>query len=125
MADKNTLSLLKTTSDFSQFSDTSSIGDTRQLVEEKDDGQPKSGIYTASFNFINSIIGSGIIGIVKTFSKFFMCIEDTDSINLHHANFQSDVCDSPMSSINIKDLRELILFIFLYDPFLEFATILD
>ncbi|XP_050418554.1 putative sodium-coupled neutral amino acid transporter 11 isoform X1 [Patella vulgata] len=52
-----------TTSDFSQFSDTSSIGDTRQLVEEKDDGRPRSGMYVTSFNFINSIIGSGVIGV--------------------------------------------------------------
>ncbi|XP_067648813.1 putative sodium-coupled neutral amino acid transporter 11 [Haliotis asinina] len=47
----------------SDFSETSSVSDTRQLVEEKDDGKPRSNIPMTSFNFINSIIGSGIIGM--------------------------------------------------------------
>ncbi|XP_033761730.1 putative sodium-coupled neutral amino acid transporter 11 isoform X2 [Pecten maximus] len=47
----------------SDFSETSSMGDTRQLVEEKDDGRLRSNIPMTSFNFINSIIGSGVIGI--------------------------------------------------------------
>ncbi|KAH9496903.1 hypothetical protein Btru_010116 [Bulinus truncatus] len=45
----------------SDFSDTSSVSDTRGLMEEKDDGKPRSSIPMTSFNFINSIIGSGII----------------------------------------------------------------
>ncbi|XP_041365404.1 putative sodium-coupled neutral amino acid transporter 11 [Gigantopelta aegis] len=47
----------------SDFSETSSISDTRHLVEDKDDGKPRSNMPMTSFNFINSIIGSGIIGI--------------------------------------------------------------
>ncbi|KAK0057372.1 putative sodium-coupled neutral amino acid transporter 11 isoform X1 [Biomphalaria glabrata] len=47
----------------SDFSDTSSVSDTRGLMEEKDDGKPRSSIPMTSFNFINSIIGSGIIGM--------------------------------------------------------------
>ncbi|BFZ00986.1 hypothetical protein BsWGS_04025 [Bradybaena similaris] len=47
----------------SDFSDTSSVSDTRGLVEEKDDGKSRSSIPMTSFNFINSIIGSGIIGM--------------------------------------------------------------
>ncbi|XP_076461136.1 putative sodium-coupled neutral amino acid transporter 11 isoform X2 [Babylonia areolata] len=51
----------KTTSDFSE---TSSVSDMRQLVEEKGgDGKQRTSIPMTSFNFINSIIGSGIIGI--------------------------------------------------------------
>ncbi|KAJ8313756.1 hypothetical protein KUTeg_008317 [Tegillarca granosa] len=49
----------------SDFSETSSVGDTRQLVEDKskeNDGS-RSNIPMTSFNFINSIIGSGIIGM--------------------------------------------------------------
>lgn len=38
------------------------MSDMRQLVEEKEDGKQRSSIPMTSFNFINSIIGSGIIG---------------------------------------------------------------
>ncbi|XP_021367109.1 putative sodium-coupled neutral amino acid transporter 11 isoform X3 [Mizuhopecten yessoensis] len=55
--------ILQKSQTMSDFSETSSMGDTRQLVEEKDDGRVRSNIPMTSFNFINSIIGSGIIGI--------------------------------------------------------------
>ncbi|KAJ8314174.1 hypothetical protein KUTeg_008735 [Tegillarca granosa] len=51
----------------SDFSETSSVGDTRQLVEDKskeNDGS-RSNIPMTSFNFINSIIGSGIIAMIS------------------------------------------------------------
>ncbi|XP_012943487.1 putative sodium-coupled neutral amino acid transporter 11, partial [Aplysia californica] len=47
----------------SDISEASSVSDTRGLMEEKDDGKPRSSIPMTSFNFINSIIGSGIIGM--------------------------------------------------------------
>lgn len=53
------LDLLQTTSDFSE---TSSVSDMKHLVEDKDEDKQTSGIPMTSFNFINSIVGSGIIG---------------------------------------------------------------
>ncbi|XP_070211959.1 putative sodium-coupled neutral amino acid transporter 11 [Littorina saxatilis] len=62
MANENSyiLGRSQTTSDFSE---TSSVSDMRHLVEEKEDGKQRSSIPMTSFNFINSIIGSGIIGM--------------------------------------------------------------
>ncbi|XP_052245865.1 putative sodium-coupled neutral amino acid transporter 11 isoform X2 [Dreissena polymorpha] len=48
----------------SDFSDTSSVSESRHLFEdERRADQDQSSIPMTSFNFINSIIGSGIIGI--------------------------------------------------------------
>ncbi|GFN75345.1 sodium-coupled neutral amino acid transporter 11 [Plakobranchus ocellatus] len=55
--------ILRNSQTMSDMSETSSVSDTRGLMEEKEDGKPRSSIPMTSFNFINSIIGSGIIGI--------------------------------------------------------------
>ncbi|VDI61351.1 Hypothetical predicted protein [Mytilus galloprovincialis] len=49
----------------STFSETSSIGDTKQLVTDEGDknGQEQSSMPMTSINMINSIVGSGVIGI--------------------------------------------------------------
>ncbi|KAL5007098.1 hypothetical protein ScPMuIL_015904 [Solemya velum] len=47
----------------SDLSETSSVSDTHHLVESKEDDRLLSNIPMTSFNFINSIIGSGIIGV--------------------------------------------------------------
>ncbi|XP_046986455.1 putative sodium-coupled neutral amino acid transporter 11 [Schistocerca americana] len=43
--------------------------DTEQLLEDDSRGQKKSSLAYASFNYINSIIGSGVIGIPYAFSE--------------------------------------------------------
>ncbi|KAK3108965.1 hypothetical protein FSP39_019864 [Pinctada imbricata] len=55
----------------SEASEMSTVSDTRHLVEEKakDDGKFNSSLPMTSFNFINSIIGSGIIGIPFAFKQ--------------------------------------------------------
>ncbi|KAK3771301.1 hypothetical protein RRG08_024378 [Elysia crispata] len=55
--------ILRNSQTMSDMSEASSVSDTRGLMEEKEDGKPRSSIPMTSFNFINSIIGSGIIGI--------------------------------------------------------------
>lgn len=47
----------------STFSETSSIGDTKQLVTDEKQDQEQSSIPMTSINMINSIVGSGVIGI--------------------------------------------------------------
>lgn len=55
----------------STFSETSSIGDTKQLVtdEPEKDDKSRSGIPMTSFNMVNSIVGSGVIGIPYAFKQ--------------------------------------------------------
>ncbi|XP_061185612.1 putative sodium-coupled neutral amino acid transporter 11 isoform X2 [Saccostrea echinata] len=61
---ENSFILARSQSEASEMSYTSMASDTKQLVElERKDDILRGGIPMTSFNFINSIIGSGIIGI--------------------------------------------------------------